>query len=200
MRALFALISFLSLSSWAHELRPGDVILQPMRCQLCRMIEQHEGSIYSHMGLVVEVAQETWIIEALGDVHLVRLTEFLAKGDNTRPHLILRPREAGPFPLKEVVLPLIGAEYDHDFLWDNLGRDGREAYYCSEIVAKLLNPFLLNDLPTKKMDYSLNRAYWERHFRGKIPEGLPGNSPGDFEKFNQFIRLGTYQGGIWSWN
>ena len=200
MRFLLALLGLLTIPAIAATLRPGDVILQPMRCYLCRMIEIHEQSDFSHMGVVIEVGDETWVGESLGTVKMVKLAEFLAKGDQTRAHLIVRPREAVTFALKEAIAPLLGAEYDHDFRWDNLGRDGREALYCSELVAKLLNQFLLEDLPTKQMNYTENRDYWERYFRGNVPDGLPGNSPADFEKSSQLKRLGTYQDGVWNWN
>jgi len=200
MHILWAILGLLTFEAAAHTLRPGDVILQPMRCYLCRLIEIHEQSSFAHMGVVIEAKDEVWIGESLGVVKLVKLSDFLAKGDQTRPHLILRSKENVKFNLKEAIAPLLGAGYDHDFRWDNLGRDGREALYCSELVAKLMNPFLKTDLPTKIMDYTVNREAWERYFRGNVPDGAPGNSPGDFEKSNQFYRLGTYQDGVWNWN
>jgi hypothetical protein len=200
MRFLWALLGLLTIPAIAGPLRPGDVILQPMRCYLCRMIEIHEQSDFSHIGVVIEVGSETWVGESLGAVRMVKLAEFLAKGDLSRAHLILRPRETVTFALKDAIAPLLGAEYDHAFRWDNLGRDGREALYCSELVAKLLNLFLVQDLPTKLMDYTENRESWERYFRGNVPDGLPGNSPADFEKSSQLKRIGTYQDGVWNWN
>jgi Permuted papain-like amidase enzyme, YaeF/YiiX, C92 family len=200
MHILWAILGLLTFEATAHTLRPGDVILQPMSCYLCRMIEIHEQSEFSHMGVVVEVGSETWIGESLGSVRLVKLSEFLGKGDKKRAHLVLRSKEPGPFLLKDAITPLLGSDYDHDFRWDNLGRDGREALYCSELIAKLLNPFLVHDLPTKIMNYDENRESWERYFRGNVPDGLPGNSPADFEKSSQFKRMGTYQDGVWNWN
>lgn len=200
IRTLWPFIGLLTFQAAAHGLRPGDVILQPLRCYLCRMIELQERSDYSHMGVVVEAGAEVWVAESLGSVKVVKLADFLGKGDRTRAHLLLRPREAGPFLLKEAVTPMLGSDYDHDFRWDNLGRDGREALYCSELVAKLLNQFLLEDLPTKQMNYTENRDYWERYFRGHVPDGLPGNSPADFANSPQLERLGTYQDGAWNWN
>lgn len=201
MRVLWPLLIIWSLSVGAEGLRPGDVILQPMRCYLCRLIELHEDSPFSHMGVVVgEAGGRVLVAESLGSVRLVELKQFLAKGDASSEHQLLRPREAGPFPLMEAVAPWLGAPYDHDFRWDNLASDGREKLYCSELVAKLLNLFLEDDLPTKIMDYSRNRAEWERYFRGAVPDGLPGNSPADFARSPQFELLGTYQDGQWNWN
>ncbi len=201
MRALGFLLTFLVLPVWAMSMRPGDVILQPMRCYLCRLIEMHEESSFSHMGVVVDVEGErVWVAEALGVVRLVELGEFLQKGGSTREHLWLRPRESGPFPLLAAVKPWLGAPYDHEFRWNNVAADGREKLYCSELVAKLLNLFLVDDLPTKTMDYSRHRTEWERYFRGQVPDGLPGNSPADFERSAQFDHLGNYLDGVWNLN
>lgn len=186
--------------SWAFDFRSGDVILQPLKCYLCGLIEQHENSSFAHLGIVIEVApKEVWVAESLGKVKMIRLSEFLAKGDKTRPHKLIRPREQVRFALREALEPLIGADYDHDFRWDNLGRDGREALYCSELVTKLLNPFLQNDIPTKLMDYTQNAEAWSRYFRGNVPQGLPGNSPGDFERSPLFVEVATYQDNRWNW-
>jgi hypothetical protein len=132
-------------------------------------------------------------------VKVVTLSEFLGKGDKSRPHKLIRSREQATFLLREAIEPIIGAEYDHDFRWDNLGHDGREALYCSELVTKLLNPFLENDIPTKLMDYTQNAEAWSRYFRGNVPQGLPGNSPGDFERSSLFFEVATYQDNQWNW-
>jgi len=191
------------MSAWArtNSLRAGDIILQPLKCYICSMIEQHENSSFSHMGLVVEAnAQEVIIAEAWGVVRTIPLNDFLKKGDQTRPHVAIRSKEKGPFLLVEAVAPLLGAEYDHDFRWDNLGKDGREALYCSELITKLMNPFLKRTIPTKLMDYTENAEAWSRYFRGHVPQGLPGNSPGDFERSPLFYPIGSYQDQQWTWN
>jgi hypothetical protein len=171
-----------------------------MRCYLCRLIEQHERSVYSHLGIVVLSSPEVLVAESQGSVKLTPLADFLRQADPTREQMILRLKERADLPLKEAIQAWIGADYDHDFRWDNLGRDGREALYCSELVTKLLNPYLLNKIPTKLMDYSENHAAWESYFRGDIPQDLPGNSPGDFERSLLFDKIGTVQGNTWNWN
>jgi hypothetical protein len=183
----------------ARELRAGDVLLQPMNCYLCRMIEQHENSIYSHMGLVVKAGASPLVAEASGDVHVLPLDKFLAKGDKARPVLVRRFIEQVEADWQEAVRPYLGAAYDEDFLWDNVDAQGRELLYCSELVTKMFNAYLQTPFPTKIMRYDLNRQQWERYFRRSPPDGLPGNSPGDFEHSPLLESVGTYQDGVWNW-
>jgi hypothetical protein len=187
--------------------RPGDVILQPRRCYVCGLIERQERSIFSHMGMVVEVSGfEAWVLESLGEVRVVPLKVFLSQGDATRPHVLLRFKQAWqrflPQEWSGEISPLLGASYDSDFLWDNLGSDGREAYYCSELITKLLNPFLPPEgqIPTKSMDYSLDYKLWVQLMGKAPPQGLPGNSPADFERSSLFDQLAIYESHTWNWN
>ena len=197
MKFLFTLL-FFNTSLWAH-FKVGDVILQPRRCYLCSLIEQHENSIYSHMSLVVKVDDEVWVADSLTQVRIQKLSEFMGQGDLSRPHKVLRLKEVLRGDLMTSVIPLLGADYDHEFRWDNLGRDGREALYCSEFVAKALNVHIDNKISTKIMNYDVNRELWERYFGGDTPDGLPGNSPGDFEKSPLFYQVGSFEAGQWIW-
>jgi len=200
MRILWALLGLTLAAPGFARFEVGDVILQPMRCYLCRLIEQHENSIYSHLGLVVQVSPEVLVAQSLGQVRLSKLSDFLTQADATRPQLLIRLKEQVNADLLADLLPWLGADYDHDFRWDNLGRDGREALYCSELVTKILNPYLTQKIPTKIMRYEQNHEAWERYFRGNIPEGLPGNSPGDFERSRLFEKLATFEDSQWTWN
>ncbi len=195
---LILLTLFLGASR-ASELRPGDVLLQPRLCYLCRLIERQEGSPYAHMAVVVRGGEDPLVAESLGEVRVLPLGDFLAQSDPARHVLIRRPVEEGPFPLEDAIQPLLGAPYDDVFLWDNYSPDGREALYCSEMVTKLMNPFLREKIPTKTMRYVHDRELWERYFGGLPPDGRPGNSPGDFERSQLFRSIGEYRGGQWSW-
>jgi DNA-directed RNA polymerase subunit N (RpoN/RPB10) len=177
----------------------GDVILQPLRCYSCGLIEAQEKSTFAHMGLVVSISHGVKVAEALGVVRVVTLSEFLHKGDANRSHKIMRPRESVSFDLVKAIEPWLGAEFDRAFRWDNLGRDGREAFYCSELVTKLLNKFLKRQIPTKPMDFSQNFEAWNSYFAGSVPQGEPGVSPGDFEYSKLFIWVGSFKGGTWNW-
>lgn len=198
--AVLVLLSIAFGEVHASSLRAGDVILQPLRCYSCSLIEQQEGSDYAHMGLVVRGGASPLIAESLGQVRVVSLAEFLAKGDPSRTHKIRRSRERTTFRLLEAIVPWLGAEFDRAFRWDNLGRDGREAFYCSELVTKLLNQFLKTPMKTKPMDYSENFAGWSAYFNGDVPQGEPGISPADYERSELFTTIGTIKGNAWTWH
>lgn len=198
VKCLFLLV-FFATSVWA-EFRVGDVILQPRRCYVCSLIEAQEQSPFSHMSVVVKVeAQKVWVADSLTQVRVQSLESFLNEGDATRAHKVFRFKEKLIGRLWDSVEPLLGAEFDGAFLWDNLGRDGREALYCSEFVTKAINNHLKNKFPTKAMDYSVNRETWDQLFGGSAPHGLPGNSPADFEKSKLLRLVAIEEEGGWSW-
>lgn len=190
---------FLPLIASAQALRIGDILLQPKKCYLCRMIEEHEGSPFSHMGIVIKGGRSPQVAQSLGNVHVIPLEQFLAQGDLTRLLKVIRLKERAWLPLRDGIVTWLGADYDEDFRWDNFDEQGRERVYCSEFITKLLNPYLSNKIPTKLMNYDLNREAWWRYFGGDVPDGLPGNSPADFDKSELFTTIGTYQGGVWNW-
>ena len=199
MRFILFITLLLPGLSLASALRIGDILLQPKRCYICRMIEEHEGTTFSHMGIVIKGGRTPQIAEALGDVHLISVEKFLQQGDLTRPVKILRLKERAFLPLRDGIVTWLGAEYDTDFRWDNFDEQGRERVYCSEFITKLLNEYLTNKIPTKIMNYDLNREAWLRYFNGEVPDGMPGNSPADFEKSELFNTVGTYEGNQWIW-
>lgn len=198
VKCLFLLV-FLALPVWA-DFRVGDVILQPRRCYVCTLIEAQEQSSFSHMSVVVQVTSgKVWVADSLTQVRVQSLESFMNEGDRSRSHKVFRFKEKLHGSLWESVEPLLGAEFDGAFLWDNLGRDGREALYCSEFVTKVLNRHLRQKFPTKPMDYSVNREIWDRLFGGSAPHGLPGNSPADFEKSKLLKLVAVEKEGRWSW-
>lgn len=182
------------------KLEVGDVILQPLNCYLCNLIEVEERSIFSHVGIVIEKTFEkngskVLIAEAYGEkVAKVELSQFLKKTQENQTELVLRPREFGS--LKRDSLQKIakkiqsvfeksfkGKSYDPEFLLNN------DKYYCSELVMDLLNHVLKNKILTKPMHYLENRTAWEAYFEkigSQVPDSLPGISPGDLERLGLF--------------
>ena len=63
-------ISFSAFSSIdKQDLMVGDVILIPVKCYVCSAIEINTGSIYSHLGIVINNKKE--VAHALGRVKRV---------------------------------------------------------------------------------------------------------------------------------
>jgi hypothetical protein len=194
----FALL-LLSLSSWGTELRVGDLILQPTDCWSCSLIEDEEQSIYSHMGIVLQVVPEVLVAEALGRVRLVSLSEFDRKTEKGQGLAIYRLSHSGAAhhiqQSGEELMSLFKSDfehlaYDHDFLWDNFDEQGSQKLYCSEMVGKLLQAFMGIESPIKRMHFSRNPEAWARYFKGNVPVGKWGNSPADFERSPLFYQVG----------
>lgn len=199
MAIIWILASFLFLSSSfaSVSLKVGDVLLQPLECWSCRLIEAEEETIYSHVGVVIQAIPEVVVAEAYGKVHAKTLDKFLEKTEKGQKVLVIRHRE------NKVVYQLQNSEfkkvfeekfnnlkYDHFFLWDNVDENGNEKLYCSELVAKLYKLELNLDLPLKRMHFNQNRELWERFFRGQIPDNEWGNSPADLHRSEMFYEVG----------
>ncbi len=193
---LFLLWFSLLTNTYAKSLQPGDIILQPLNCKLCSMIESESNSIYSHIGIVVATQKgQTVIAEAYGGrVQAVPLSEFLAKTENGQRVLVRRSKEIAGFSFQKQKqfaksfaqffnYKFFGKLYDHFFSFDD------EKYYCSELVFKMLNPFLKLQLKTHPMTFDRNREFWEMYFQGHVPEGEPGIAPADFEHSKLFFTV-----------
>jgi hypothetical protein len=182
------------------DLRTGDILLQPLNCYLCNVIEKVEESIYSHSAVVVrDNSGEVHLLESLGDVHSVSLSDFLLRTQKHQFVRVLRPREfaalGNEWELRDRMLETFSVKYrglgfDHGMLWDNLDITGRELLYCSEFVSKFVNEFLRDPYQTKAMHYDVQRNFWLKYFSGNIPDGKPGIAPSDFQRSALTLDLG----------
>ncbi len=181
----------------ADDLKTGDIILQSVPCLVCQLIEEEEKSPYSHIGVVIkQPSGEPMVLESWGYVQNTSLSLFLSKRKKGSPSLVMRPLDE--FKLEQISDQVLmdhflnffaGKNYDPYFLWNNRNENG-EMYYCSEFVAKFMNPFLKKRLLPKSMHFETNRNAWMNYFNGMPPDGMPGISPGDFERSPLFKNVG----------
>lgn len=198
------LIALTLMTTLAHavkvsELRPGDVLLQPLSCWACALIEAEEETIYSHVGVVLAVQPEVVVAEAFSKVRKQTLAEFNAKTERGQKILVIRFRndrlvrdieaEAAKF-MQIFEEDFMGAYYDAEFRWNNFDQYGREKLYCSELVTKLFQALTGVETPVKRMHFQKNRDAWTTYFRGNVPDGQWGNSPGDFHRSDLFYEVG----------
>ncbi len=187
------------------KLKAGDVLLLPLRCQLCSAISDESNSPYSHSAVAFKWEEKWVVVEALGSVRSVSLNEFIKRSSGAAPIKILRlkslaklmkddpdfERELNSKGQKKFAEKFLGLTFDHQFLWDNTDSGGAETYYCSEFVAKFLNTFSevhpkISPLP---MSFKKDWDFWQNFFEGHIPEGELGLSPGDLERSDQFLSV-----------
>jgi hypothetical protein len=193
----FSLFLGSAASSFSLTLKTGDILLQSVPCYLCSLIEFEENSTYSHMGIVVVEENGVSVFESWQKVEKISLRDFLNKKKADSQTLILRPtafaNATASISAKSMVAFFnrwfAGKHYDDDFAWNNSDELG-EKYYCSEFVAKFLNHFLPVPFSPKPMHFQKYRAEWIKYFRGTPPDGMPGISPGDFERSPLVTRIG----------
>ena len=195
---IFALL--FSLSGLASvELKVGDILLQPLKCWSCSLIEAEEETPYSHAGVVIAVEPEIIVAEALNTVRLLPLATFQARNKNigklsvrrlTNSKAVAYMQENQGKLLSMYQSWFHGAKYDHAFLWNNLDADGYEMFYCTEFITKLYQGFLGVELPVKYMHFQKNRDQWMKFFKGTPPDGKIGNSPGDFQRAENLYEVG----------
>lgn len=200
MNKLIVTLAFiLSFPLNAFELKVGDILLQPLDCWSCSLIEAQEDSIYSHMGMVLEISPEIVVVEALGKVKRMSLAEFNARTQKDQKLSVRRFRNSKAVNYiqdnKEAFVQMFaeefeGLQYDHDFLWNNFDEHGQQKLYCSEMITKFLNYFMGVEIPMKRMKFDINRDQWIKYFRGSPPDGKWGNSPASFEKSDMFYEVG----------
>jgi hypothetical protein len=183
----------------APDLKVGDILLQPLKCWSCALIEAEEETIFSHIGIVIEVKPEVKVAEAFGKVVLKNLKDFHAKTEQGQKISIRRFRNErvvdyfvrNAKELKQIFQnDFEHRQYDHNFLWNNFDENGDEKFYCSELVSKLISAFIGIETPIKRMHFIRNREHWIKYFKGNPPDGQWGNSPGDFERSELFYEVG----------
>jgi hypothetical protein len=178
----------------------GDIILLPLNCYMCPVIEDETGAPYSHSGVIIRREEahtkNFYVAEALGAVALIPLKQFLKKSRIPGSYALYRHREFLADDLSRdqkfydhFMHYYQDRSFDPDFLWNNRDALDNELLYCSELVAKFLNHFVEQKLRPKKMSYKKNPDFWRQYFKGNIPAGKKGLSPADFTRFPFVIKV-----------
>ena len=200
--AFLAIITTSQTLEARDKLMAGDIILLPIDCYACKAIEKETGSPYAHSGLVVFENGYPIILEAWSKVEKTPLKDFIKRAKKGVSIKYIRSKEISKRynsehsrkELNQFILNFFeenyeNLSYDNEYLWDNLDENGNEVLYCSEMITKLLNHVLKVKMPTYKMTYDIARDFWIKYFKGKIPQGKPGNNPGSFLKSGLFYTL-----------
>lgn len=165
------------------KLKVGDILLQPLHCWVCNLIEAQEDSIYSHVGIVVDIDPQVKVVEAFSPiVKIVNFEQFNFKTQKQQNLRVLRPyKDISKELIWSVTKKYLNIPYDSHFLWDD------NKIYCSELVKKILDELDIATPELKLMLFDRNPEYWDKFFEGNTPRGELGVSPEDF------LRSGLYQ-------
>jgi hypothetical protein len=184
---LTTLVSVGAFAISDRDIRNGDILLQPLNCYLCNVIEEQEKSIYSHSGVAARSQDgRVFVFESIGGESPVSLSAFAARTQKAQRIRVVRPLEfEGKGPSLDSLAAVLDAHFsplifDKGMRWDNRDEEGRELLYCSEFVAKFLSYFLREPYGTKPMRFDVRRPFWIEFFGGAVPDGEPGIAPSDF--------------------
>ncbi|MBL7939363.1 MAG: hypothetical protein JNL43_08385 [Flavobacteriales bacterium] len=172
--------------------QPGDLLFQDLDCgPLCDAIEAvtegYGGRDFSHVGMVVRMADTLAVIEAIGaDVHLTSLTTFQRRSSKVLARHVKPAHRALADRAAAHALAFIGTPYDDAFLPDN----GK--LYCSELIAMAYEhansgdpvftsaPMTFKDPRTGAFFPAWVAYYAELDM--PIPEGKAGCNPGGLSR------------------
>ncbi len=175
----FIIYGLISPLAFASTLKVGDLIFVSYRpCFSCQVIEHEVDSAYSHLGVVLEIKKhEVSVAEARERVRVLPLKQFLAMANVAKVYRIKGLYSGASFDMKlraRYYKYFHHKPYDSAFSW----AEEPDAYYCSELVTKLLNPFLEHKIKIRPMSFKKNWDFWENFFYpAQVPEGELGNNP-----------------------
>ena len=188
----YLFILFLTLLSCTpkFEIKEGDFLFQDLDSSpLCDAIELvtpgYKGANFSHIGLIVSVAGELKVLEALPPkVMLTTINDFLNRSfdKNGSPKVIVgRLKREYQQSIKEAVLfakKQIGVAYDNAFLMNN------NSYYCSELIYEAFEKDSIFKLKPMTFLHPITNdtlAVWKEYYANlavKIPQNKEGINPG----------------------
>lgn len=190
MKIIALIMILMTQSAFALSLKVGDILLQPLQCWSCSLIEAQTKSEYSHIGVVIEKkGKSVWVAEAFHKVRKVTLAEFHKKTQKKSAIKVMRPHYVAPDLFDLYQRHFEGLNYDSQFRWYN-SDDLGEKIYCSELLYKLFRLAGMHFPKVKPMKFDVNREYWDRFFQGDIPDGELGISPEDFNRERKYSLIG----------
>jgi hypothetical protein len=178
-------------------LQNGDLIFQEacnggMNSAIKAATEGINGYNFTHVGIVEKQSNgQYYVIEATHPkVKITPLQAYLHPKNKCAPRSVvgrLKPPYQSLIPpaLTQAKLK-VGKKYDDAFDINN------DQYYCSELIYQIFKEanhgqdvFTLRSMTFKSKDTGEFPAYWKEHFKKMglpIPEGQPGNNPGDMSR------------------
>ncbi|WP_180171839.1 YiiX family permuted papain-like enzyme [Acinetobacter sp. YH12023] len=172
---LTVILSGLSPALYAQStFQTGDIIFHISKSQQSLSIQKATHSPYSHMGMIVNKNNQTWVLEAIQPVQYTTLNQWIARGENA--HYVVK-RFKQPLNVRQKTKLVQNAEkylgkpYDIYFEWDD------RAIYCSEIVWKAYQHALGIELsPLQQLkQFDLKQNEVQRLMRQRYGQNIPLN-------------------------
>ncbi|RZG72642.1 YiiX family permuted papain-like enzyme [Acinetobacter sp. WCHAc060025] len=126
-------LSFISAFAYSAPYKTGDIIFHTSKSAQSQVIQKATHSPYSHMGLIVNMQGQTWVLEAIQPVKYTPLKQWVDRGVN-KAYVVKRYRvdltQSQQNKLVKDAEAYLNKPYDIYFEWND------DAIYCSEIVWK----------------------------------------------------------------
>jgi hypothetical protein len=159
--------------------REGDIIFQSTPSRQTRALEFATGSVYTHVGLIMKESGRWVVYEAIQPVVLTPLENWIQRG--THHHYVLKRWKNAEArldakaltSLRAALRPMVGRDYDGQFLWDDA------KIYCSELVWKAYHRALGVELmPLEKyrqfdLSHPEVKKLLAERFQGPVPLDEP---------------------------
>ncbi|WP_180102968.1 YiiX family permuted papain-like enzyme [Acinetobacter sp. YH12126] len=172
---LIVILCGLSSALYAQSVfQTGDIIFHISKSQQSLSIQKATHSPYSHMGMIVNKNNQTWVLEAIQPVQYTALNQWIARGENAH-YVVKRLKQPLNVPQKTKLVQnaekYLGKPYDIYFEWDD------RAIYCSEIVWKAYQHALGIELsPLQQLkQFDLKQYEVQRLMRQRYGQNIPLN-------------------------
>ena len=172
---LIVILSGLNSALYAQSVfQTGDIIFHISKSQQSLSIQKATHSPYSHMGMIVNKNNQTWVLEAIQPVQYTSLNQWIARGENAH-YVVKRLKQPLNVPQKTKLVQnaekYLGKPYDIYFEWDD------RAIYCSEIVWKAYQHALGIELsPLQQLkQFDLKQNEVQRLMRQRYGQNIPLN-------------------------
>ncbi|MCX8744093.1 hypothetical protein J3U68_01530 [Snodgrassella sp. B3882] len=197
--AIWLLISLSVNAQTIFHLQKGDLIFQEacdggMNSAIKAATQGIEGYNFTHVGIVEQKNNgKYYVIEATHPkVRITPLQTYLHPKNKCTPRSVVGRLKPPYLSLIEPALIQarlkVGKKYDDAFDINN------DQYYCSELIYQIFKEanhgqevFPLQAMTFKSKETGEFPPYWVEHFKKlalPIPEGQPGNNPGDMSRSN----------------
>ena len=177
--AIFGVIRFLTPTDFNSKIQNGDIIFQISKSGQSKAIQIATRSRYSHMGIIYQKGDKTYVLEAVQPVKLTPLDKWIERGEN-KHFVVKRIKNAKSIltpavqkEMEKIGKSFIGKKYDLQFNWSD------ERMYCSELVWKIYKRAAnveIGKLETLK-DFNLSHKAVKQKLTERYGNNIPMDEP-----------------------
>jgi hypothetical protein len=157
------------------DLQDGDLIFQTSKSSQSKAIQLATNSKYSHMGMIYQENNKTYVFEAVQPVKLTPIEEWVNRGKNGY-YIVKRLKEADKIltpdvkeKMKNIGESYLGKDYDLYFEWSD------QKIYCSELIWKIYKKAANVEIGQleKLKDFDLSNKIVKEKLKERFGDNIP---------------------------